>query len=322
MTNWEQSAKVAYMEGIQEAIRGKECTVFFKKPDLIKQLSINEASFNRALVWPLRNIAVDSIGGDLMFAPGEYILKASKEEYKANSVVLDDNPKYGLDHIKGTFGILTVFNNIFKIYYLSTEATATSLKITFVHARHAHVHLWTLRICAKNIYALKKVFKFKIPNNRSDSKNILAMGHFVWQLKRQLEEVHSSVQRMKQEHDGNVISRIMDIADTKAMSLKEWIDSKIKKPVKDTEYGLLLPVEKNEDEERLRLVKLVFQTFCYYSRWNFLTAISTIYCILKAISSAIFEKFYWLYMFEQVPLNADSIVGHIHQEIRIINNHF
>ncbi|ORE11120.1 hypothetical protein BCV72DRAFT_267696, partial [Rhizopus microsporus var. microsporus] len=88
---------------------------------------------------------------------------------------------------------------------MSTEATAISLKIPFVHARHNH---------------------------------------------KQLEEAHSSVQRMKQKHDDSVISRIMDSANTEINSLKAWIDSKVKKLMKHTEYGLLLPVEKDENKER------------------------------------------------------------------------
>jgi translation elongation factor EF-Tu-like GTPase len=48
----------------------------------------------------------------------------------------------------------------------------------------------------------------------------------------------------------------MDGANTEINSLKEWIDSKIKKPAKGTEHGLLLPVEKDENKERLRFVKL------------------------------------------------------------------
>lgn len=36
----------------------------------------------------------------------------------------------------------------------------------------------------------------------------------------------------------------MDGASTEMSLLKEWIDSKIEKLVKGTEYGLLLPVEK------------------------------------------------------------------------------
>lgn len=82
------------------------------------------------------------------------------------------------------------------------------------------------------------------------------MGHFVWQLKKQLEEAHSSVQRMKQKHDDSVISRIMDSANTEINALKAWIDSKVKKLMKHTEYGLLLPVEKDENKERFRFVKL------------------------------------------------------------------
>lgn len=278
------------MEDIQEAIKGKsvadkglqgfdfcktffkECTVFFKKPNLIKRLAFNETSFNRLLVWPLWDIAVDSIGDTLIVIPGEYILKASQEECKADGVVLDgeieigiletsgkyllnDNSKYGLDHVKGTFGALAIFNTIFKTYYTATEVTAMNLKIPFVHARHDHVHLWSLELCAKKLYALKKVFKFKIPGDKSDVKNILAMGHFVWQLKKQLEQAHYVVQQMKQEHDDNEINRIMDNGDIEIESLKSWINLEIKKPVKGAEYGLLLPVEKNGDEENLRFVK-------------------------------------------------------------------
>ncbi|KAG1168488.1 hypothetical protein G6F70_009090 [Rhizopus microsporus] len=278
------------MEDIQEAIKGKsvadkglqgfdfcktffkECTVFFKKPNLIKRLAFNETSFNRLLVWPLWDIAVDSIGDTLIVIPGEYILKASQEECKADGVVLDgeieigiletsgkyllnDNSKYGLDHVKGTFGALAIFNTIFKTYYTATEVTAMNLKIPFVHARHDHVHLWSLELCAKKLYALKKVFKFKIPGDKSDVKNILAMGHFVWQLKKQLEQAHYVVQQMKQEHDDNEINRIMDDGDIEIESLKSWINLEIKKPVKGAEYGLLLPVEKNGDEENLRFVK-------------------------------------------------------------------
>ncbi|RCH77725.1 hypothetical protein CU097_001613, partial [Rhizopus azygosporus] len=127
--------------------------------------------------------------------------------------------------------------------------------IPFVHARHDHVHLWSLELCAKKLYALKKVFKFKIPGDKSDVKNILAMGHFVWQLKKQLEQAHYVVQQMKQEHDDNEINRIMDDGDIEIESLKSWINLEIKKPVKGAEYGLLLPVEKNGDEENLRFVK-------------------------------------------------------------------
>lgn len=42
-----------------------------------------------------------------------------------------------------------------------------------------------------------------------DIKNILAMDHFIWQLKNLLEVADSVIRRMKQEHDENEISRIL-----------------------------------------------------------------------------------------------------------------
>lgn len=100
------------------------------------------------------------------------------EEYKADGAVLvsdieiglfetsgkymlRDNAKYGFDHVKGTFGALTIFNTIFSRFHMSSVETATSLKIPFVHARHDSIHLWSLEICSRKLYALKKVFKFK-----------------------------------------------------------------------------------------------------------------------------------------------------------------
>jgi hypothetical protein len=88
----------------------------------------------------------------LMFVPGEWVLKSSMEEYKADGVVmsnkielflletsgkflLSDKARFGYDHIKGTFGCLTIYNQILKKYCYATEETASKLKITFVHAR-------------------------------------------------------------------------------------------------------------------------------------------------------------------------------------------
>lgn len=66
----------------------------------------------------------------------------------------------------------------------------------------------------------------------------------------------SSVRSMKEEHDSNVIRAIVDNTGEREESLKVWIDEKIKKSVHGAEYGLLLPIEKDEDEEKLRFIEL------------------------------------------------------------------
>ncbi|KAG1530016.1 hypothetical protein G6F51_013968 [Rhizopus arrhizus] len=99
-------------------------------------------------------VAVDSIScSDLSFMSAEYKLKSSDEEYKADACVLDDdnneisiletsgkfmlddNSKYGYDHVKCTFGALTIFNAAFKKYFWSREDTGLQLRIPFIHAR-------------------------------------------------------------------------------------------------------------------------------------------------------------------------------------------
>lgn len=105
--------------------------------------------------------AADSVNGyNLKFIPGEYILMASEETNKVDACIihdvmeiclletsgkllLRDNTKYGFDHIKGNFGSLTIFNNIYKKYCWASKETAGKLKIPFVHARRKRFLLIT-----------------------------------------------------------------------------------------------------------------------------------------------------------------------------------
>lgn len=124
-----------------------------KHEDIHKPLSQSESSFNFRVVWPLMSLACETSSSRLTFLPGEYSLKASKQDYKADACIIDaeqnelciletsgplklgDKCKYGYDHIKGAFGSLTLFNDLFKKYYMASEDTAQRLKIMFVHAR-------------------------------------------------------------------------------------------------------------------------------------------------------------------------------------------
>lgn len=49
--------------------------------------------------------------------------------------MLNDHCKYGYDHIKGAFGALTLFNAVYKKYYLASIDTARCLKIVLAYAR-------------------------------------------------------------------------------------------------------------------------------------------------------------------------------------------
>lgn len=116
-------------------------------------LTINEANSNRCMIWLIIKLAVESIDKhSLKFVPGEYILRSFKEEHKVDAYILDgdlevclletsgkllynESGKHGLDHIKATFGTLSVFNAIYKKYFWGSESTALKLRIPFLNAR-------------------------------------------------------------------------------------------------------------------------------------------------------------------------------------------
>ncbi|PHZ12696.1 uncharacterized protein RHIMIDRAFT_283038 [Rhizopus microsporus ATCC 52813] len=115
--------------------------------DIHKPLSQSEPSFNFRMVWPLMSLACEASSSCLTFLPGEYILKASKQDYKADACIvdaeqnelciletsdplkLDDKCEYGYDYVKGAFGSLTLFNDLFKKYYMASKDTAQRLNV-------------------------------------------------------------------------------------------------------------------------------------------------------------------------------------------------
>lgn len=129
------------------------CLYIYRRPNLYDRLSINETSFNHSFIWLIMEFVVDSMPDiTLKFSPGECFLKCTNEEYKADAcisadenelsileasgkILLDDNSKYGSDHIKIHYGALSIFNAVYKMYYWATEATASKLHIPFLHAR-------------------------------------------------------------------------------------------------------------------------------------------------------------------------------------------
>lgn len=62
------------------------------------------------------------------------------------------------------------------------------------------------------------------------------------------------IKEMKEEHDHFLIKRMMNNNEIRK-SLNTLIDLEIEKPVRGTEYGILLPTEKDGDEENVSFVK-------------------------------------------------------------------
>lgn len=124
---------------------------YSKKNNLHKRLNTSESNFSRLLVWPAAEVSIESME-QLEFLPGEYLLKSSEEKYNADGCIVDEedneiflletsgklmlNEKWncGYDHVKCTFGALSIFNAAFKKYFYATEETAIKLQIPYLHA--------------------------------------------------------------------------------------------------------------------------------------------------------------------------------------------
>ncbi|KAG0890719.1 hypothetical protein G6F34_012287 [Rhizopus arrhizus] len=214
------------------------CILLFKKPNLYERLKISECNFNRLLIWPAMEVAVDSIScSDLSFMSAEYKLKSSDEEYKADACILDDdnneisiletsgkfmlddNSKYGYDHVKCTFGALIIFNAAFKKYFWSREDTGLQLRIPFIHARH-----------------------------------ILALGNLVWLYREELEKTVKTLKKMKKEHNSYEFERMLGSDDARE-SLSKMVNSDIQRPIQGAGFGILLSEKKDDEESVVRFIK-------------------------------------------------------------------
>lgn len=130
----------------------RACLWIYKKPNLYSRLSLCENGFNHNFIWPVMEFAVDQVKDAFKFHHAEYILKAADEENKVDACVifenvelciletsgklyLNDNTKYGRDHIKAHYGALSMVNKIYKDYCYAKQETASKLCIPFIHAR-------------------------------------------------------------------------------------------------------------------------------------------------------------------------------------------
>ncbi|CAO3699127.1 unnamed protein product [Rhizopus stolonifer] len=145
------------------------CHSLFKEPALYDFLSSgNENTFNHYVVWPLMDVSINAIKPKMKLMLTEYILKAFVDEYKADGCILDqfgnevclletsstflskERGKLGYDHVKGTFGALTLFNAIFKKYNSATLETALNLTVALFMREITHCTYGVWSFALKN----------------------------------------------------------------------------------------------------------------------------------------------------------------------------
>ncbi|OBZ82077.1 hypothetical protein A0J61_09872 [Choanephora cucurbitarum] len=155
-------------------------------------LEANESMFNHMAIWPILSLAIDD---RTSFLPGEIELSASSKNYNADALIkygevevcvletsgrykLEDNARFGYDHVKGAFALLSMIKAIYKKYRFATKETAVELRVHFVHARGTKMHLWSLEAPFENTFVIQRVASTEIPATASDSSSILSLCSF------------------------------------------------------------------------------------------------------------------------------------------------
>lgn len=177
-----------------------------------------ESGYNYEVVRPLISLAVKNATSSTVFRPGEILLDASDEDFKADGLVLvngmevllletsdpysiKDNNRFGQDHVKGAFGSLKFLRKIIKTLHFATETIMRQLRVLFVHVRGkfplfqfkyytnikkfligTKVHLWTLEMPSKDVQVLDHMVSVDVLLNNNQVDKILDLGNFVRKL--------------------------------------------------------------------------------------------------------------------------------------------
>lgn len=188
------------VDSIEEYFRF--CVLLLRRSGLCEEMKLSEANFNRLLVHPAIEVSISCLQDLLRFIPGERLLKSCEDKYNCDGLVvemkngnelflletsgrldLEQKWKYGYDHIKCTFGALSLFNSAFKKYFFASKDTAIRLKIPYLHAIENGLHLWVLELCSDKLYISNKIIKCTVPTKMQDTQDVLMLGNLLWELK-------------------------------------------------------------------------------------------------------------------------------------------
>ncbi|KAI8094180.1 hypothetical protein BDF21DRAFT_408157 [Thamnidium elegans] len=120
---------------------------------------------------------------------------------------LTDLPRFGYDHIKGSFGALTFLRKILKTWYFANVDTVRALKVFFIHARGKRVHLWSLEMSMKEVQVMGHITSSEIPVNATDAGKVLDLGNLIWKLKDGIKKTCEVMDQIKKEHEEYLLLR-------------------------------------------------------------------------------------------------------------------
>lgn len=222
--------------------------------------------YNHHLVWPLLSLAVKTAtlpARELLFQTDEILLTSSDEAFKADGFIeldgielclletsgaygIKDESRFGKDHVKGSFGALMLLRRILRTYFFATEDALRDLRVLYIHARGKRIHLWSLEMPAKDVQVLEHLGYADIPTDVSQTDRILHLGNFIWKLSDFLQNSCQVIDRMKEEHTNYLVMRQLNPYNEPRVNLAALVKNEIQKPVKGSDYGIILPKQIDE----------------------------------------------------------------------------
>lgn len=147
------------------------------------------------MIWPLLDTIATTVN-NLNFHCGEYrLLSVDKElsrrricsqHYKSDGCIstviddsrielvilevsgpykLDDQSRFIKDHIKVSYGLIAMINEIAYLYKSASFDIFTTARLFFIHAKKNKLRLWSFEMHAPGLYVLNLLNSIIIPDN-------------------------------------------------------------------------------------------------------------------------------------------------------------
>lgn len=172
-----------------------------------------------------------------------------------------------------------MLNALIRKYNYATVDTILGLQLPFIHARGTciitlsgmidlihnnllvgkSVHLWGFELCDEKLYVLKKLYVAEVPTSWNNTSEIISLGVLTWNLAVRLimdfsvtnvlmtiflAKLANACEIVAEEHRAYGTGKWLGVVE-EDRDLSFFIDTSIKRAVKGSKYGVLLPHDKS-----------------------------------------------------------------------------
>ncbi|KAG2225358.1 hypothetical protein INT45_005602 [Circinella minor] len=150
-----------------------------------------ETTYNFRLIWSLLVTIMDSLDESFKILGAQYNADGLCYIGDMEALVLEtsgqynnyDTPRWGYDHIKGTFALLHANSKAYSLMSIYHECHYALPWEFAAHARGDTVHIWTLSMPKPNVFVLERMTKIKIPTDIKECCYICNITKMLWVVK-------------------------------------------------------------------------------------------------------------------------------------------